>query len=51
VVGENRTFQGPEELLRDQGVVVEVVDDPVCVDLMTTFIAEHPDLWNEDIGE
>ena len=50
VVGENRTFQGPEELLRDQGVVVEVVDDPVCVDLMTTFIAEHPDLWNEDIG-
>ena len=51
VVGENRTFQGPEELLRNQGVVVEVVDDPVCVDLMTTFIAEHPDLWNEDIGE
>ena len=51
VVGENRTFQGPEELLRDQGGVVEVVDDPVCVDLMTTFIAEHPDLWNEDIGE
>ena len=51
VVGENRTFQGPEELLRDQGVVVEVVDDPVCVDLMATFIAEHPDLWNEDIGE
>ena len=51
VIGENRTFQGPEELLRDQGVVVEVADDPVCVDLMTTFIAEHPDLWNEDIGE
>jgi len=51
VIGENRTFQGPEELLRDQGVVVEVVDDPVCVDLMATFIAEHPDLWNEDIGE
>jgi cytosine deaminase len=51
VVGENRTFQGPEELLRDQGVVVEVVDDPVCVDLMTIFIAKHPDLWNEDIGE
>ena len=51
VIGENRTFQGPEELLRDQGVVVEIVDDPVCVDLMATFIAEHPDLWNEDIGE
>jgi cytosine deaminase len=51
VIGENRTFQGPEELLRDQGVVVEIVDDPACVDLMATFIAEHPDLWNEDIGE
>ena len=50
VVGENRTFQGPEELLLDQGVVGEVVDDPVCVDLMTACIAEHPDLWNEDIG-
>ena len=51
VVGENRTFQGPEDLLKDHGVVVEVLDDSVCVELMTTFIAEHPDLWNEDIGE
>ena len=51
VVGENRTFQGPEDLLKDHGVVVEVLDDTVCVELMSTFIAEHPDLWNEDIGE
>ena len=51
VVGENRTFQGPEDLLKDHGVVIEVLDDTVCVELMATFIAEHPDLWNEDIGE
>ncbi|MEC8971067.1 MAG: nucleoside deaminase, partial [Actinomycetota bacterium] len=51
VVGENRTFLGPEDLLTDHGVVVEVLDDTVCVELMATFVAEHPDLWNEDIGE
>jgi len=50
VVGENRTFKGPENLLRDQGVEVEVLDDAECVGIMTTFISEHPDLWNEDIG-
>jgi cytosine deaminase len=50
VVGENRTFQGPESLLKDQGVEVEVLDDAECVGIMTTFISEHPDLWNEDIG-
>ena len=51
VVGENRTFQGPEELLRRRGVDVEIVDDPACVALMTDFISSRPDLWNEDIGE
>jgi len=51
VVGENRTFLGEEELLRSRGVQVEVVDDPRCVELMTRFIAEKPELWNEDIGE
>ena len=51
VVGENRTFQGPEDLLADHGVIVEVLDDAECTRLMATFIAEHPDLWNEDIGE
>jgi creatinine deaminase len=51
VVGENRTFQGDEELLRSRGVVVDVVDDDECVALMTSFIATNPTLWNEDIGE
>jgi cytosine/creatinine deaminase len=50
VVGENRTFVGEEELLRSRGVHVEVVQDPRCIALMQRFIAEHPDLWNEDIG-
>lgn len=51
VVGENRTFQGPEEYLRSRGVDVRVVDDPGCVSLMADFIREKPALWNEDIGE
>jgi creatinine deaminase len=50
VVGENRTFMGDEDLLRSRGVVVEVVQDPRCIELMTRFCREHPDLWNEDIG-
>lgn len=51
VVGENRTFMGDESLLRSRGVAVEVVQDPTCIALMTDFIASHPELWNEDIGE
>jgi cytosine deaminase len=51
VVGEHRTFQGPESYLRSRQVEVVVLDDPDCLRLMTRFIAEHPDLWNEDIGE
>jgi cytosine/creatinine deaminase len=51
IVGENRTFMGEEQLLRSRGVSVEVLDDAECVELMTTFIREHPELWNEDIGE
>ena len=51
VVGENRTFLGREDLLAQGGVAVEVLDDEACVELMTTFIATDPDLWNEDIGE
>jgi creatinine deaminase len=51
VIGENQTFLGEEQLLRDRGVRVEVVQDPACVALMRRFIAEHPALWNEDIGE
>ena len=51
VVGENRTFLGEEELLRSRGVRVDVVQDPACIALMERFIAAHPELWNEDIGE
>ena len=51
VAGENRTFRGPEDYVRSRGVRLEVVDDSTCVDLMTAFIAEHPSLWNEDIGD
>ena len=51
IVGENRTFQGPEQYLRSRGVEIEVVDDPECRRLMEEFIATSPDLWNEDIGE
>ncbi|WP_110600934.1 nucleoside deaminase [Salinicola lusitanus] len=51
VVGENRTFMGEEALLRERGVAVEVLDDPVCRELMSQFIAVHPEVWHEDIGE
>lgn len=51
VVGENRTFLGEEELLRSRGVVVEVLDDESCAAMMREFIRDHPQLWNEDIGE
>lgn len=51
VVGEHRTFRGPEDYLRSRGVTVEVVDDEACVALMEAFIAAEPALWNEDIGE
>src|ERR1039457_6600581 len=50
VIGENRTFQGPEEYLRSQGVELTVAQDPECIQLMREFIAAHPHLWNEDIG-
>ena len=51
VIGENRTFQGPEDYVRSRGVVLEIVDDAECVRLMEEFIAARPELWNEDIGE
>lgn len=50
VIGENRTFQGREDWLKAERIAVRVVDDPRCVALMREFIANHPDLWNEDIG-
>lgn len=51
IVGENRTFMGEEDLLRSRGVEVEVVQDETCVEMMTRFIQEKPEVWNEDIGE
>lgn len=50
VIGEHETFMGAEDLMRQHGVSVRVMDDPRCVALMERFIAERPDLWNEDIG-
>jgi cytosine deaminase len=51
VVGESRTFCGPEDYLRSRGVDILVLDDPECLQLMEAFISARPDLWNEDIGE
>lgn len=51
IVGENQTFMGAEERLRDAGVKVDVLQDLTCIELMTTFVAEKPELWFEDIGE
>ena len=51
VIGENTTFRGPEDLLRDHGVQVVVLDSEKCRDLMTRFIADYPAVWDEDIGE
>jgi cytosine/creatinine deaminase len=51
IVGENRNFTGEEELLRSRGVVVEVLQDPACEQLLAAFIRANPALWNEDIGQ
>ncbi len=51
IVGENRNFLGAEDLFRQHGVELTVLDDAECVELMRSFIAAHPDLWNEDIGK
>ncbi len=51
VIGENTTFMGAEDLLRDRGVEVIVANDPRCVAMMESFIAANPGLWDEDIGE
>lgn len=51
IIGENRTFRGPEGYLRDRGVELVIADDAECRQLMETFIAKNPKLWNEDIGK
>jgi creatinine deaminase len=50
VIGEARTFYGGHDWLADNGVEVIVLDDAECVTMMTNFIQDHPELWNEDIG-
>ena len=51
VVGENRTFQGPEDYLRSRGVQLKIADSSECFQLMQDFIQQNDSLWNEDIGE
>lgn len=50
VIGENKTFLGSEQLLRENGVEVIVVNDSACIQMMEEFIKNNPELWNEDIG-
>jgi cytosine deaminase len=51
VIGENRTFRGPEDYTRSRGIELEIVDSKECCQLMQDFIKARPELWNEDIGE
>ncbi|MEM8952718.1 MAG: nucleoside deaminase [Verrucomicrobiota bacterium] len=51
VIGENRSFQGPEDYVRSRGVELEIVDSEACVSLMKDFMEARPELWFEDIGE
>src|SRR5512134_169447 len=50
IIGENKTFQGPEDYVRSRGVELVILNLPECISLMEEFIAAHPELWNEDIG-
>ncbi len=51
VIGENKTFKGPEEYVRSRGVELIILNDSTCIKLMEDFISCNPKLWNEDIGE
>ena len=50
IIGENRTFQGPEDYVRSRGVELVNLNLEECISLMEAFITAHPELWNEDIG-
>jgi cytosine deaminase len=50
VIGEASTFHGGHDWLEELGVEIILLDDPACTTLLATFIKEHPELWNEDIG-
>jgi cytosine deaminase len=51
VAGESANFHGGADFLRQQGVEVVDLHDPLCIEMMSRFIREHPELWNEDIGK
>lgn len=51
VIGENKTFQGPEDYLRSRGVEIVILNNQECIKMMKDFIKAKPELWNEDIGE
>ena len=51
VIGENKTFKGPEDYLRSRGVELKILNDNECIILMEEFIKAKPELWNEDIGK
>jgi cytosine/creatinine deaminase len=51
IIGENRNFKGAEDLFRQNGTSVIVIDDAECIAMMREFIGAHADLWNEDIGK
>ena len=51
IIGEHRNFLGSEDLFRQRGVKVIVLDDAECIQMMADFIRDHADLWNEDIGK
>ena len=50
IIGENKSFQGPEKYVRSRGVKLEILNIPECIQLMDEFMAAHPELWQEDIG-
>jgi cytosine deaminase len=50
IIGENKTFQGPEDYVRSRGVELVILNLEECISLMEEFIAARPELWNEDIG-
>ena len=50
IIGENLSFRGEEDLLKSRGVKVQVLQEKRCIQLMSEFIRQHPEEWNEDIG-
>lgn len=50
IIGENKTFKGPEAYVQSRGVLLTILQNKECIQLMEEFIKNHPQLWNEDIG-